>query len=167
MLVGENLLLDRAVEKVADHAIDRAAVSLDEDAGLAGGDEFAVVPALRESPRDLNRDDHLAAATVLAHGVNPQAARAEALELRHVPLVVLADVDQLYAMLRGRGGKLRIVAQELVQPGDHVAAAGHRLEQNRPPGRRNLPAPRCGANQGRVCPRGTRDRRTPGTRPSG
>jgi hypothetical protein len=50
MLIGEHQLLDCAIEKVGDDAIDRTAVTFDENPRLAGCDEFGIVsPSLQRS----------------------------------------------------------------------------------------------------------------------
>ena len=49
MLIGEHQLLDGAVEKIGDYAIDRAAVALDQNSGLAGRDKLGIVAAARKS----------------------------------------------------------------------------------------------------------------------
>ncbi len=122
MLVRQHEFFGRAVDEIGDHAVDGAAVALDEDPGLARGHELGVGAPPLQALHDLHAGDHLAKATVVGHGVDPQTAFADALALGHVALVVLADVHEPRARSPRRGGEFGIVAQEVVQSGHDVQA---------------------------------------------
>jgi len=149
MLVGQHQLLRRAIDEVGDDPINRAAVPLDQDAGLASGHELGVHTAAAEFPGDFQRRHHFSHAAIVGHRLNAQASFADALPLGHIALVVLAHVHQSDAVAAGCLGKLRIVAQKVVQAGDHIQPAADGLQNYRPP-RQGYLAPRRGdANQQR------------------
>ena len=78
----------------------------------------ASTPARFKPAGDLDAGHHLAATAIVGDGVDAQAAFADAHAIGHVVLVVVADVDQLHAVLGGRPAELGIVAEKLVQAGD-------------------------------------------------
>ena len=68
----------------------------------------------------------------------------------HVVLVVAANVDQPHAPPGRRLGELGVLAQEIVQAGNHVQLPRDGLQNDRPPRGRNLAAGRGDAEQQRV-----------------
>ena len=111
MLIGQDELFGRAADEIGDDAIDRAAAAGHEDAGLARGHEGGVHAGAVQAGGHFDAGDHLAATAIVGDGVDPQAALADALALGHVVLVVLADVDQLHAVLLGGPAELGVVAR--------------------------------------------------------
>ena len=108
---------------------------------------------------DFHGRDHLAATAIVGHGVDPQALLADALPLGHVALLVAAEIHHNSAVTLGRRGKLRIVAEELVHPGDDHHAALQGIEDEGPPVRWQAAAGRGNADQKRVRPRRLAQRR--------
>ena len=76
----------------------------------------------------------------MADRQDPQALLAEGRALRHVALVVAADVANLDTPAPGRRGKLGIVGHEVVQPRHDPHPAADRRQDHRPPGRRDSSA---------------------------
>ena len=94
--------LGRARDEVGHHRVHRAAVSLNQHPGLPRGHELGFATAPDHAARQLHADHHLAHATVVAHGVQPQAVRVERVEPRHVVLVIFAEIHQRRATALGQ-----------------------------------------------------------------
>ena len=136
--------LDRAVGEVADDPVDGHAPALDHHPGLAGRDHDrrgAVAPRRRDQ---LQGHRHLADRAVGADGQDHALARqVPAPDRRLHPVRRPPVVDQSGAGRRGRRGELRVVAQELVQPGVDVEA-GARSPRGSSPASRRAAARRSG-----------------------
>ena len=150
MLVGEDLLLDGAIDEVGHDAVDRHAVAFDHDAGLAAGDELGVVAAGLHRVREFDRRQHLADAAVLPDGVDAQALFANVEAVGDVVLVVLADVADRRAAFGGGRHEGGIARNEFVQSRDDVHPLVEGVEDNRLPRRRNAAARGSDADHQRV-----------------
>ena len=145
--------LHGAIREVADDPIDGHAPALDHHPGLAGRDHGrrrAVAPRGRDQ---LQGHGHLADRAVgpdrqdhpLARAMTPPDGGLH-------PVGRPAVVDQASAGRRGRRRELRVIAEELMQPGVDIEARPDRLEDRRPPRRRQPPARRGDPDQQPVRP---------------
>ena len=133
VLVGENLFFDGPAEEIRDHAVDRAAVPFDHDAGLAGGDEF------RFTPSALRALDNSSATSILPTlqswpTVWTRRHSSRHVEPRcHVVLVILANIESWHPWAAAAAENSASSAEKFVQARDDVHAATDGSQNDLPP----------------------------------
>ena len=158
VLVPFDQFFDGTADEVGDHAVDRATVAGNHDPRLSGGDELGVLAGAVERTSQFYRRQHLANAAVLADSQDAQTVSSDSLAASDVGFVVLADVTQLDAVLRGGRGKFFIVGQKLMQSTCDIHAARNGVQNDRPPRRWHLSTWGRGAQQQHIGRRGVIER---------
>ena len=143
--------LDGAGREVRDDAVDGDAVALDEDAGLARRDERRVQALLARVFVEFPGGGHLPDRAVGADGRDDGGVHAVRDAVRDADVRRrLPDVPELAAVFGRETRELRVVLEEVVEPGVDVTAAFERVPDVRPPGLVESAADGCDPDDERV-----------------
>ena len=155
VLVGQHQFFRRAGHEIGDHAIDRAAAAGRPGCRSGRWPRTRHRRRARFSPSvDFDGGDHLAATAIVADGMDPQAAFADAPAVGHVVLVVAADVDQPHAVPAAAAANSGSSLRNSCRPETTFILRRDGFQDDRPPVRRDFAARRSDADQQGVGRRG-------------